>query len=60
MKIVKNERDPPLFTGKLLIKISKHSEKHNSSYRTTQDLSTDGRMDMMKPVYPPTTSLRGV
>ena len=33
VKIAKNERDPPLFTSKLLIKF--HSEKHNSSYRTT-------------------------
>jgi hypothetical protein len=30
VKIVKNERDPPLFTVKLLLKISKHSEKHYS------------------------------
>jgi hypothetical protein len=35
VKIVQNERDPPLFTGKLLIKFSKHSEKHYSSYHTT-------------------------
>jgi hypothetical protein len=32
MKIVKNERDPPLFTSKQLIKYSK---KNKSSYRTT-------------------------
>jgi len=32
VKIVKNERDPPLFTAD---KILKDSKKHNSSYRTT-------------------------
>jgi hypothetical protein len=35
VKIVKKERDPPLFTSKQLIKILKDSKKHNSSYRTT-------------------------
>jgi hypothetical protein len=35
VKIVKNERYPPLFTSKQLIKFLKDSKKHNSSYRTT-------------------------
>jgi hypothetical protein len=35
VKIVKNERDPPLFTSKQQIKFLKDSKKHNSSYRTT-------------------------
>jgi hypothetical protein len=35
VKIIKYERDPPLFTSKQLIKILKDSKKHYSSYRTT-------------------------
>jgi hypothetical protein len=35
VKMVKNERDPPLFTSKQLIKFLKDTKKHNSSYRTT-------------------------
>ena len=35
VKIVKKERDPPLFTSKQLIIFLKDSKKHNSSYRTT-------------------------
>jgi hypothetical protein len=35
VKIIKNERHPPLFTGKLLIKFQKNFEQHYSSYRTT-------------------------
>jgi hypothetical protein len=31
VKTVKNERDPPLFTSKQLIKFLKDSKKHNSS-----------------------------
>ena len=43
VKIAKNERDPTLFTSKQLIKFLKDSKKHNSSYHTTYDLSTDRR-----------------
>ena len=35
VKIVKNERDSPLFTRNYSFKILKDSKKHNSSYRTT-------------------------
>ena len=34
--LTKNEREPPLFTGKLLIKFQNNSEKRYSSYHTTQ------------------------
>jgi hypothetical protein len=33
--IVKNERNPPLFAGKLLIKFQTILRKHYSSYHTT-------------------------
>ena len=61
VKIIKNERDPPFFTSKLVIKFQ------NILRNTTQVivrhriyLQTDGRTDMVKPVYPPATSLRGI
>ena len=57
MKIVKNESDPPLFTGKLLIKFQ------NILRNTTQVIVRHRiclQTDMVKPVYPPTTLLQGV
>ena len=62
VKIVKNERDPPLFTSKQLIKLKQFSE---TQLKLSYDIGfvyrrMDGRTDMVKPVYPPTTSLRGV
>jgi hypothetical protein len=68
VKIVKNERDPPLFTGKLLIKFQ------NILRNTTQVivrhricLQTDGRVDYCIRVFivynnffiPPATKLLG-
>jgi hypothetical protein len=52
VKIVKNERDPPLFTSKQLIKFS-DSKKHNSSYRTTGFVyrRTDGHGETSIPLY---------
>jgi hypothetical protein len=61
VKIVKNERDPPLFTSKQLItfkKILRNTTQVIVRHRIC--LQTDGRTDMVKPVYPPTTSLWGV
>ena len=57
VKIVKNKRDSPVFTSKQLIKFYKILRnttqvivRHRICLQT--DGRTDGRMDMVKPVYP--------
>jgi hypothetical protein len=54
VKIVKKVRDPPLFTSKQLIKFKKILRNTTQVIvRHRICLQTDGRMDMVKPVYPP-------
>ena len=56
MNIIKNERDPSLFMSKLLLKFQ------NILRNATQVIVRHRiclQTDMVKPVYPPTTSLRG-
>jgi hypothetical protein len=57
VKIVKNERDPPLFTGKLLIKFQKILRNTTQVIvRHRICLQMDGHGETS---IPPTTSLRG-
>ena len=61
VKIVKKERDHPLFTSIQLIKFLKDSKNTTQVIvRQRICLQTDGQTDMVKPVYPPTTLLWGV